>query len=62
MNLDRLVPKVSAEQRAKILENMTDRLIVLQRRLGVLNNNSELSALVESELASMLEMGAELKY
>ncbi|KAF8610731.1 hypothetical protein BDV93DRAFT_24666 [Ceratobasidium sp. AG-I] len=62
MNLDRLVPKVPAEQRAKILDNMTDRLIVLQRRLGVLNNNSKLSALVESELSSMLEMGAELKY
>lgn len=61
MNLERLVPKVSPEQRANILENMSDRLIILQRRLGVLNNNSELSALVESELSSMLEMAAELK-
>ncbi|KAG9098275.1 hypothetical protein FRC06_006592 [Ceratobasidium sp. 370] len=60
-NLERLVPKVTAEQRAKILENMTDRLLILQRRLGTLNTNSELSAQVESELAEMLTMGAELK-
>ncbi|KAG8698306.1 hypothetical protein FRC08_006007 [Ceratobasidium sp. 394] len=60
-NLERLVPKIPAEQRAKILENMTDRLLILQRRLGTLNTDSELSAQVESELAEMLTMGAELK-
>ena len=62
MNLERLVPKVSAEQRARILETMMDRLIILQRRLGVLNANNELSAQVESELAQMLAMGAELTH
>ncbi|KAG8742646.1 hypothetical protein FRC10_001129 [Ceratobasidium sp. 414] len=60
-NLERLVPKVTAEQRAKILEDMTDRLLILQRRLGTLNANSELSAQVESELAEMLTTGTELK-
>lgn len=60
VNFERIVPKISAEQRAKILENMTDRLIVLQRRLGVSNNNSELSSQVDSELAAMLSMGVEL--
>ncbi|KAG8738267.1 hypothetical protein FRC12_016824 [Ceratobasidium sp. 428] len=58
-NLERLIPKFSEEQRAKILESMTDRLLILQRRLGTLNNKSELSARVESELAEML---AEVKH
>ncbi|KAG8731203.1 hypothetical protein FRC12_019842 [Ceratobasidium sp. 428] len=58
-NLERLIPKFSEEQRARILESMTDRLLILQRRLGTLNNNSELSARVESELT---EMFAEVKH
>ncbi|KAH7340171.1 hypothetical protein B0J17DRAFT_766192 [Rhizoctonia solani] len=53
MNMKRLVPRCSAAKRAKILEIMADRLIVLKRRLGD-KQDSELSVLVETELAGML--------
>ncbi|QRW00806.1 hypothetical protein RhiJN_28824 [Ceratobasidium sp. AG-Ba] len=60
-NLERIIPKLTADQHAGILESMTDRLLILQRRLGTLQHQSELSSQVESELAGMLAMGAELK-
>jgi hypothetical protein len=57
VGFERLIRKTLIEQHVKVLGNLTDRLTVLQRRLGVLKNNSELSAQVESELVAMLSMG-----
>ncbi|CAE7228540.1 unnamed protein product [Rhizoctonia solani] len=59
INLDRRVPRASDARRARFLAILSERLTALQQRL-VGKEESELSILVELELASMLSAGIKL--